>query len=186
MSRRRHPVAKSDPPIWPTDHPDRPRWIHTGLLCLARSRPSNDGRKPLGRETVSKASSRAGFPTQWPALSKSAGLASSLLHLMIGRRIPPQQHRRAAATNVCVRSGRASHRRQAIPDRLSFCRKKRKRLADSVTAPLLLCAFASLRFLGRVRLRRYPATPGQVGALRLRVLFLGGRVGSGSIWMICG
>ena len=69
--------------------------------------------------------------------------------------------RRPAAMNACVRSRRTSHRRQAIPDRLSFCRQEAESLlkpSDPPFASLRLCAFA----------------------------LLGGRAESGSIWVICG
>ena len=108
------------------------------MRYLARFRPSGNGREPLGRETVSKASSRDGFPTRWPALSKSAGLATSLVHSLVRRGAPPLPHteekrgridalrarrpvRRPTATDACIRCRRSSHRQQAISDRLSFC-----------------------------------------------------------------
>jgi len=94
LTQRRKGAKTQSPPTHPPDfqrrdaEAQRRREIQSSFLCPARFRPSEDGREPLGRETVSKASSRAGFPTQWPALSKNAGLASSLLHLLVGRRLP--------------------------------------------------------------------------------------------------
>jgi hypothetical protein len=104
------------------------------------ARPSKEVRASLGRESAPKTSFRTGFPAQPPALSKSAGLAISLLHSLEGTGLHPitmgreqgrtdvprarRPVRSEATTKVHFGSSRASHRRQAIPDRLSFCRQE--------------------------------------------------------------
>jgi hypothetical protein len=53
--------------------------------------------------------------------------------------------RRSGVTDACIRNGRASHRRQAITDRLSFCRQSSAptpKLSNRLFAPLRLCVFA--------------------------------------------
>jgi len=72
---RRHKDTKKSqsPPTHPietADHAERRRWDHTILFCVARPRPSDDGREPLGRESASKTSFQTGFPTQRLALEK--------------------------------------------------------------------------------------------------------------------
>jgi len=100
-------------------------------------RPSDDGRVPLDRTPVSNTSVRRDVPVQRPALSerRPRRLSSSFngwaepspnpkggekgrTDVLWARRAV----RRQAATNACARSRRTSHRRQAIGDRLSFCR----------------------------------------------------------------
>jgi len=56
------------PPEKTADHADRRRRSRGRLEHVARSRPSNDGRGPLGRATAPKASFRRGVPVQRPAL----------------------------------------------------------------------------------------------------------------------
>jgi len=106
----------------------------------------------------------------------SASLATSLLHSKDGRGSPLLSQiqkrgrtdtlrarrpvRRRAATNACVRSMPASHRRQAIPNRLSFCRQETGpflKLSKRFFATLRLCVFsggwAALRLRGSAPLR---------------------------------
>jgi len=90
---------------------------------------------------------RASAPVVQPGSlrSLSAGLATSLLHSIVAKGTPPLPNmekkrgrtdvprarrpvRRPAAMNASVRSRRTSHRRQAIPDRLSFCRHETESL----------------------------------------------------------
>ena len=126
------------------------------------------GRRPTARYhwAVQPPQKRAFVPVSRPSVlrSSSAGLASSLLHSMDGmsphsnttrgkqgRTHVPQARRpvrRPAATNACVRSRRASHRRQAITDRLSFCRRSWHRIKSPATAPLRLCDFALFARVG--------------------------------------
>jgi len=126
---------------------------------MARSRPS-DGRETLGRETVSKASSRAGFAAQRPALSKSAGLAKSLFHLVDRRdsfspkhEEKERQSRLAPSASAGEKAGwdECSHSEQtgfspATGDSIA-CRSafnQRLRISGSMLAPLRLCVFAWL------------------------------------------
>jgi len=94
---RRH-RERTEPPIHrnlPTDHADRHRWSRGRLEHVARFRPSNDGRGPLGRTIASDASVRRDVATQRPALSKSAGLATPQPLLADGRRRPSNKRRGA-------------------------------------------------------------------------------------------
>ena len=69
-TQRRKDAKPTHPPIWPTDHTDKHRWNHDFWLCVARFRPSNGGRVPLGRDTDSNVNVRHGLPTQRPALDE--------------------------------------------------------------------------------------------------------------------
>ena len=77
-----------------------------GFLHVARFRPPN-GWEPLGRETVSKASSRAGFAAQRPALEKRRPRHLSFLFSSDGVHASPtpyvgeeRQNRRAPGTSA--------------------------------------------------------------------------------------
>ena len=100
-------------------------------FCVWRDSRPSDGREPLGMESAPKTSFRVGFHSQRPALSESAGLASSLLYSIDGMGTPTfltmkekrgrtdvplarRPVRSPAATDARIRSRRASHRRQAI------------------------------------------------------------------------
>jgi hypothetical protein len=84
------PTDHTDPPAHPrTQRHGDAEGISLDSSVRRGSRPSKHGRESLGRKTASNASVRHGFPTQRPALSKSAGLASSLLHSIDGRDTPP-------------------------------------------------------------------------------------------------
>jgi len=122
----------------PTDHTDRPRWARTGVLRAARFRPSNDGREPLGRDTGPNASVRHRVPTQQPVPfeHRPRHISSSFRNWIEPATNPTKRKRgrtdalRArrplrsdATTYARVRSWGISHRRQAIPNRLSFCRE---------------------------------------------------------------
>ena len=146
------------------------------LHRTARSRSSDDGREPLGQETAPKTSFRSNFLAQRPALSERRPRRFSFPFNSwnkLGRTDVPKARRPVrspAAMDACIRSRRASHRRQAIPDRLSFCRKETE-------APYRLShrPFASLRYW----------VGGWICAYLRDLRFL--RVSrSGSIWVICG
>jgi len=133
---RKHEVNKSrKPPTIATeetaDHADRRRWSRGRLEHVARSRPSSDnGRGPEDRATAPNASIRRRFPILRPALEASAGLATSLFYLKVGRGKSPSNLRKkgggtdaprarrpvgsTATTDACVRRCRASHRLAAI------------------------------------------------------------------------
>jgi hypothetical protein len=139
------------------------------MTSRIRTVPSNakaqrrEDAKPTHLSTLAEARRRREGDTDIlcvarPTLSKSAGLATSLLHQIVGRCTPPLPNlkekrgrtdvplarrsvRRPAATDARIRRRRASHRRQAISDRLSFC-------LPEAEAPCRLRhhPFASLRF----------------------------------------
>ena len=101
-------------------------------------------------------------PLTRPALSKSAGLVTPLLHSIDVRvspllpntkekrgrtDVPPARRpvRSDATTNARVRRSRASHRRQAISYRLSFCLQSawpHFKFSNRPFASLRLCDFA--------------------------------------------
>jgi len=162
-----------------TTHPPdfQRREAFAGFLCVARSRPSN-GRKPLGRATVTKTSSRPGVPAQRLALpERKPRHLSSPFNSWEGHAPSPKygreerQNRRAPGTSVGEKTGcdERSGSEQAgfspaTGDLLVVCRsagKKRKRLSNSVTAPLRLCVFAPLRSFsgGWVALRLCGSAP---------------------------
>ena len=161
-TQRRKDAKPTHPPIWPTDHTDKHRWNHDFWLCVARSRPSNDGRVPLGRDTDSNVNVRHGVPTQRPALDerRPRHLSSSFngwkAHTPHYNNTEERQNRRAFGTasgektgsDECSRSGLTGFS-PATDDLLIACRsagKKRKRLTDSAATPLRLCGSAPLRF----------------------------------------
>jgi hypothetical protein len=135
LSRCSHSVAKPEPPIWPTDHTDKHRCFRfelgnpalptspsppstrkhretlAGFLCVARSRPSNDGRVPLGRDTDSNVNVRHGVPTQRPALSerRPRHLSSSFnewkAHTPRYNNTEERQNRRATGASAGEKTG---------------------------------------------------------------------------------
>ena len=85
--------AQSPPPTQSMRRRREPTTIHR----VARSRPSSDdGRGPLRRTPVPIASDRHWSLSQRPALSKSAALATPLLHFIVGGIAPlsPREARR--------------------------------------------------------------------------------------------
>ena len=105
-AQRRKDEKPTHPPIWPTDHTDKHRWNHDFWLCVARSRPSNDGRVPLGRDTDSNVNVRHGVPTQRPALDerRPRHLSSSFngwkAHTPHYNNTEERQNRRANSTSA--------------------------------------------------------------------------------------
>jgi hypothetical protein len=68
---------------------------------VAKSRPvSDNGREPLDRTIASNASVRRDITAQRPALSKSAGLATSALNSMGGRGPDPSRSERGQAEST--------------------------------------------------------------------------------------
>jgi len=176
---RREDAKPTHPPIWPTVHADRRRYRPSTLqrrgaetqsrrgkltrfFCVARFRPS-DGRKPLGRESDTKARFRSGFPTQRPALEKRTPRHLSSPFNRWERHAPSpnnekeeKQNRRASGTSAdekpvndeCLPSEVAGF--SSVTGDPIACRSpatKRKLATGSVIAPLRLCALAPLRFL---------------------------------------
>jgi len=94
----------------PTDHTDKHRWDHTGLLRAARSRPL-DGREPQGRKSALKTSFRIGFPTQRLAfLERKPRHPSSSFnrwegHPSLPTREEVRQNRRANSTSAGEKNG---------------------------------------------------------------------------------
>jgi len=83
------------------------RWPFSRLEHVARSRPSsNDGRGPLDRVIAPNASVRRGGPTQRPALSKSAALASIHPLSLNEWHLPSKQERGEAEPTRPGRAGR--------------------------------------------------------------------------------
>ena len=131
------------------------------LHRVARSRPSNDGRVPLGRDTDSNVNVRHGVPTQRPALSKRRPrLFSSPLNSWEELTAPTnkreeRQNRRANGMSAGEKASCDERSRSeqagfspATGDRLIACRSavnKRNHPSRSVTASLRLSAFATLR-----------------------------------------
>ena len=117
-TQRRKDAKATQPPIWPTDHTDRHRWVHTGLLCVARFWPPNGGQVLPGRSTAPNASLRPGFPARQPALSERR--PRLFFPLFVGWEEPVL---------------------------LSYRKKERQNhLSSSATISLRLCAFAPLRY----------------------------------------
>ena len=126
--------------------------------ALARTRPSNDGRVPLGQTTAPNASVRRGVPAQRPALCERRPRRSSFsFHdwegtppSPIGEKkggtdTPPARRPvgRLAATSACAWSGRTFHRRSAIVRSPAVPPSIHGTLASHQRQPL--CVFASLR-----------------------------------------
>ena len=131
------------------------------LHRVARSRPSNDGRVPLGRDTDSNVNVRHGVPTQRPALSKrrprrfSSPFNSGERHLPHHNNTEERQNRRATGASAGEKTDsdgclhpESSGFSPATGDLLIACRSagnKRNHLSSSATTSLRLCAFAPLR-----------------------------------------
>ncbi len=135
------------------------------LHRTARSRPSDDGRSPLGQETAPKTSFRSDFLAQRPVLCERRPRRFSFLfnswekYTSLPVREKVRQNRRAsgASTGEKTESDGCSH-----PERTGFLPvtgdhsiagrsavNKRDHISHSAFAPLRLCDFASLRsFLG--------------------------------------
>jgi hypothetical protein len=165
LSRRSREVVKPDPPHSQRRDAEtqRRRGALAGFLCVARSRPSDDGRESLGQETAPKTSLRSNFLAQRPALSehRPRHFSSSFNSWETYTTLP---NREEARHNLGA-TGRSAVEKTdnygclhpewrdfstATGDHSIACRsavKKRDRLSDSVTNSLRLCVFAPLRFL---------------------------------------
>ena len=137
---------------------------------MARPQPSSDdGRGPLDRVITPNASVRRDGPAQRPALSKSTGLATPLLHFMVGGKVPlfPRKARRnrraigASAGGAFGRDKRLRLERTNVPAvvgdlLIAGCSavNRRHHRITSATTSLRLGVFAPLRFFlsGRVAL----------------------------------
>ncbi len=122
------------PPRETADHADTRRCSYAGFFCRARSRPSDDGRKPLGRDTGPNSSVRDGVPPQRPALCERRprhpssplnsgewyGEAEPSRRRRVGRG-ESQQRRVLASGAVGLLTG---DRRSS--DRLSFCPQEKE------------------------------------------------------------
>ena len=89
----------------------RRRESYRRLHCTARSRPSGDGRVPLGRDTDPNASVRHGVPTQRPALAKrrprhfSSSLNGWEGHVLHYNNTEERQNRRANGASAGEKRG---------------------------------------------------------------------------------
>lgn len=110
---RRHEGTKtsqSHPATISNAKAQRRREALAGFLCVARPRPSDDGREPLGRATVPNTSVRHGVPAQRPALrERRPRRFSSPFNSWKGPLLPyrkeERQNRRAEGTAAGEKAG---------------------------------------------------------------------------------
>jgi len=188
---RRHEDTKksqSPPthPALPTDHTDEHRWVHVFWLCAARSRPSDDGREPLGQETAPNSSFRSSFLAQRPALCERRPRRFSFSFNGWDKPTPQhnekraRQNRRANGTSTGKKTGcdERSHSEQAVfspvtgdprspvvlpPRSVTTFQVQRPPLCVGGWVSGLRVFVPSCLRRGWARLRRRAATPWQAG-----------------------
>ena len=125
---------------------------------MARSRPSDDGRKPLGRTTAPNASVRLGVPAQRPALCErwprhpSTSFNRWEVHTSQTHKREERQNRRASGTAAGVKAGCDERWRSeqtvfspVTGDHQIACRSAvglQHHVSSSASLPLRLCVSA--------------------------------------------
>ena len=163
FSPPRHQGHQAHPPILSNAKTQRRKGACARLPYVARSRPFDDGREPLGRATALNASVRYGVPAQRPALCERRPRLFFPLFVgweepvLLSYRKKERQTRRAAGAPAGEKRGGNERLRSeqagfspATGDRPIVCRSavnKRNHFSGLATASLRLCVFAPLRFL---------------------------------------